>query len=124
MSLISLDSSLLISFYDDDPDRWATSTMTHGELLVKPLQMGDLELAGRYERAFASGEFDVIAFDAPAARHFAVLRANRALKPPDAIQLACASAAGVDLFITNDDHLAGIEAPGVKFITSLAKAPL
>jgi len=38
------------------------------------------------------------------------------------VRFACAAAAGVDLFITNDDRLDGKIVPGVKFITSLDKA--
>jgi hypothetical protein len=45
-------------------------------------------------------------------------------KAPDAIQLACAAAAGVDLFITNDDRLSRKHVPEVKFITSLERAYL
>jgi len=44
------------------------------------------------------------------------------VKPPDAIQLACASQANTDLFITNDDRLSKKVIAGVQFITSLADA--
>ena len=45
-------------------------------------------------------------------------------KAPDAIQLACAAAAGVDLFITNDDRLSRKHVADVKFIASLERAYL
>ena len=54
----------------------------------------------------------------------AAIRADRTIRAPDTIQLACAAAAGVDLFITNDDRLSRKVMPGVKFITSLAGAYL
>jgi predicted nucleic acid-binding protein len=91
-------------------DQLCTSTLTLGEVLVKPLEAGDTAL--------------VIPFDGAAARTFARFRADRSLKPPDAIQLACAAQANTDLFITNDDRLARTVAPGVQFIVSLARAPL
>lgn len=47
-----------------------------------------------------------------------------AITAPDAIQLACAATAGVDLFMTNDDRLSRRLVPGVKFITSLERAYL
>ena len=43
---------------------------------------------------------------------------------PDAIQLACAAAAAIDLFITNDDRLSRKHVPEVKFVTSLERAYL
>ena len=42
----------------------------------------------------------------------------------DAIQLACAAAAEVDLFITNDSRLNRRNIPGVKFISGLNEAPI
>jgi len=49
----------------------------------------------------------MIAFDVKAAKVYAALRSERSLKPPDAIQLACAASANVDLFVTNDERLQG-----------------
>jgi predicted nucleic acid-binding protein len=43
---------------------------------------------------------------------------------PDAIQLACAAAAGIDLFITNDDRLSKFHVQGIHFITGLDQAPI
>ena len=104
-------------------DQLCTSTLTLGEVLVKPLEAGDTALAQRFEEVI-SGTALVIPFDGAAARTFARFRADRSLKPPDAIQLACAAQANTDLFITNDDRLARTVAPGVQFIVSLARAPL
>ena len=64
----------------------------------------------------------VIPFDHSAAYAFAALRRDRTIQPPDAIQLACASVAGADLFITNDHRLNRKVVPGVHFIQSLATA--
>ena len=105
-------------------DQLLTSTLTLGEILVKPAERGDSELCGKYEHAISSAA-TLIAFDVKAAKVYAGLRSERSLKPPDAIQLACAVSAEADLFITNDDRLSQKSVPGVGFfITSLSRAPL
>jgi hypothetical protein len=49
-------------------------------------------------------------------------RYDRTIRPPDAIQLACAAQAEVDLFIANDDRLSTKSVSRIHFITSLARA--
>jgi predicted nucleic acid-binding protein len=66
----------------------------------------------------------VLPFDLNAARRFSVLRLDRSLRPPDAIQLACAATVGTDLFITNDNRLSGLTVEGVQFIVPLDRSPL
>ncbi len=103
-------------------DRLFTSAMTLGEILVRPLAAGNGALALKYEEMILQGA-GVLAFDgADAARRYAKIRQDRAIKPPDAIQLACAAAAGVDLFITNDDRLSRKIVPGIQFVSSLDRA--
>ena len=104
-------------------DQLVTSTLTLGEILVKPLERGDEAVSRRYEEAL-SREAVLIPFNAEAARIYAGLRRQRALKAPDAIQLACAAQARTDLFLTNDERLGQFTVPGVQFVTSLERAPL
>jgi len=104
-------------------DQLLTSTLTLGEILVKPMEEGDLELCGKYEEAIARTSL-MVPLDAKAAKIYASLRCDRALRAPDAIQLACAAAAGVDLFITNDGRLQGKQVAGIHFIVPLEQAPL
>jgi predicted nucleic acid-binding protein len=104
-------------------DQLITSAMTVGEILVKPRQQQNLDLCREYERAITSTAL-VLPFDLNAARRFSVLRLNRSLDPPDAIQLSCAATVDTDLFITNDSRLSGLSVPGVQFIVSLDRAPL
>ena len=104
-------------------DELLTSALTLGEVLVKPIEAGDEELRRRYEHAIGAGT-TVLPFDAPVAPIFAEIRQDRSIRPPDAIQLACASAAGTDLFITNDDRLSKKNIKGIQFIQSLEKATL
>jgi predicted nucleic acid-binding protein len=105
-------------------DRLLTSTVTIGEILVKPLSRGDRALAKQYRQLFTSPEISVSSFDLDAAEAYAIIRQDRTITPPDAIQLACAAAAQVDLFITNDSRLRRKNVPGIKFISSLAEAPI
>jgi len=104
-------------------DQLLTSTLTLGEVLVKPLERKDEQLAQKYEEAIL-GASQLLRFDAEAARIYAALRSDRSLEAPDAIQLACAAAAGVDLFITNDARLQAKHVEGIQFIVSLDRAPL
>lgn len=106
----------------DRGDQLITSTFTLGEVLVKPVEAGDDELIEKYERAITAASV-MLPFDARAARIYAKLRGDRSLRAPDAIQLACAAAAGVDLFITNDARLHARHVEGIQFIVSLDRAP-
>jgi len=104
-------------------DHLLTSAFTLGELLVKPTEKGAVELCKSYEDALARTAI-LIPFDVRAAVQYARLRCDRSLRAPDAIQLACAGAAHVDLFITNDERLQSKRVDGVHFVTSLKAAPL
>ena len=140
MSRIFWDTNLFVYLFEDKgaltehvvslrermierSDELLTSTLTLGEIFVKPLEAGDETLARQYERAITAAA-TVIPFDQAAAYAFASVRRDRTIRPPDAIQLACASTAGVDLFITNDHRLNRKVVPGVHFIQSLATAAL
>jgi predicted nucleic acid-binding protein len=104
-------------------DELLTSTLTLGEVLVKPLERGDEELAKKYLDAITATSIP-IEFGVRAARIYASLRADRSLRAPDGIQLACAASAEVDLFITNDSRLHGKHVEGIQFIVPLDRAPL
>lgn len=107
----------------DRGDQLLTSTLTLGEILVKPIERGDSELCSKYERAIASAA-TLITFDVKAAKMYGGLRSERSLRAPDAIQLACAASANVDLFITNDERLQGKHVDGIQFIVPLERVPI
>ena len=140
MSRIFWDTNLFIYLFEDKgeltervvalrermlerQDQLLTSALTLGEILVKPLEAGDAELMRRYERAITASAA-VLPFDQAAAGVFASVRQAGAIRPADAIQLACAAAAGVDLFITSDRRLSRQVVPGIHFIQSLAVVAL
>lgn len=104
-------------------DQLATSTLTLGEVLVKPLENGDAGLCAKYEAAII-GTSLVLPFSVEAAKSYAQLRRDRSIRPPDAIQLACAASVGVDLFVTNDSRLQSVRVPGIQFIVPLERVPL
>lgn len=102
-------------------DSLFTSALTVGEVLVKPVERNNDALRRRYEQALGSGA-TVLPFDFDAASHYAEIRQDRSIRPPDAIQLACAAAAEMDLFITNDDRLTRKSVRGIQFIQPLGNA--
>ena len=139
MSRIFFDTNLFIYLLEDDGQRGSklsgilerlsgrrdellTSTLTLAEVLVKPLSVGDVAWADKYERLLNTPGVSLLAFDRACARIYAQLRQDKTLKAPDAIQLSCAVIAKCDLFITNDDRLSRKIVPGIHFITSLEHA--
>lgn len=142
MSRVFLDSNLFIYLLEDTKgprgvrafeifealsqrgDTVMTSTLTLGEVLVKPTRDGDRTLAAKYKALMQEPEVKVLAFDRAAGEIFALIRQDRSVKAPDVIQLATAAAAGCDLFITNDDRLTRVLVPGIQFIASMQTAPL
>ena len=141
MSRIFLDTNLFVYLFEDEGQRGKrateifneislrgdevlTSTMTLGELLVKPIEANDMALADRYRRVFRGPTVKMISFDEAASEKYARIRRDRAIKAPDVIQLATAAAAGCELFITNDDRLTRLRVSGIHFISSMERAPV
>ncbi len=83
--------------------------LTLGEILVKPAEAGDTSLQQQYEQTISAGAM-IVPFDQSTARAYAAIRKDRSIRPPDAIQLACAVNARVDLFITRVDVRPRVEA--------------
>jgi predicted nucleic acid-binding protein len=102
-------------------DELYTSALTLGEILIKPMEAGNEGLARRYESVLLQGAV-IIPFDVEPARLYASIRKDRTIRPPDAIQLACAAHARVDLFITNDERLSAKSIPNIHFVSSLPRA--
>jgi uncharacterized protein len=104
-------------------DQLLTSTLTLGEILVKPIERGDAARCQKYEHTISMVAV-LVPFDVKAAKLYAGLRSQKSLKAPDAIQLACAASANVDLFVTNDDRIHRKQVDGIQFIVPLATVPL
>lgn len=101
-------------------DELLTSTLTLGEVLVKPSETGNTRLKATYEEAVTKVA-TLLPFSRETARLYADIRRDRSIRAPDAIQLACAAQARVDLFLTNDDRLAAKTISGIQFIQSVER---
>jgi predicted nucleic acid-binding protein len=141
MSKVFLDSNLFIYQLEDlgprgnranfifqrlslRKDTLLTSALTVGEVLVKPIRLGNRILEKKYRELLREPDVRILPFDRTAGEIFAKVRQDRAIKAPDAIQLATAASAGCDLFITNDDRLTTAHVPGIQFIVSMERAPI
>jgi predicted nucleic acid-binding protein len=141
MSLVYWDTMLFVYWLEDTPgyseqvasiyeamlergDVLCGSTFTLAELLVAPRKRGDQALERQITEFFESKAIHVIPFDVPAAKRFAEVRAAGKVSPADAIHLACAAKAGIDLFITNDSAMRKLNVPGINFIDGLQTSVL
>lgn len=100
-------------------DRLCTGALTIGELLTGPYLTGDIGLAAIYKAALRPPLVHIIDFDANAAEHYARIRTDKFIGRADAMQLACAATARVDLFLTNDERLNRKVIRGIQFIAGL-----
>jgi predicted nucleic acid-binding protein len=105
-------------------DRLCTSALTLGETLAAPHAEGDLLLAERYRGILRPPTVEILPFTIECAEHYAKIRADRGIGRSDAMQLACAAHARVDLFLTNDRRLGGRNVPGIQFLAGLDNCPL
>jgi predicted nucleic acid-binding protein len=140
MARVFWDTNLFIYLFENNPE-WSpqvvqfrqkmlarqddllTSWLTVAEVLTKPTETGNTVLEKSYLNFFLSGAVDLVAFEAEAAKRYAEIRSRERVRPPDAIQLACAAAARTDLLVTNDSRLSGLVVRGITFITDIARIP-
>lgn len=90
-----------------------TSELTLAELLVKPIEQRDYDLAQHYQEIIAPGaSFDVPTIDRPVLIEAASLRAvQRSMRLPDAIHVATARLNECAHFVSSDRRLPS--APGL-----------
>ncbi len=87
-------------------NRAGASVLTLGELLVKPLALGRMDLVAAYRTTFSSRPgFDIWEATRDVVEKAAELRAKYKLKMLDALHTASAVVNRADLFLTNDDGL-------------------
>jgi predicted nucleic acid-binding protein len=121
--LVGIDTAVFIYLFEDSPEyaqiarsvllqvqsgstRAVTSTVTLMEITVKPLQLGDVEVADTYVLLVSRfPNLSVVPIDANAARLAASFRAKYNLRPADALQLGACQQAGTSAFVTNDKTL-------------------
>ena len=136
MSLIYWDTMLFVYWFEEHPihterirhiltrmeqrkDALCTSSFAVAETLVGPYKKGARDTISRIREALRPPFVQVLPFTSDAADHYARIRAELSVSAADAIHLACAAQAGVDLFLTNDHGLVGQIVPGIQFIAEL-----
>jgi predicted nucleic acid-binding protein len=102
-------------------DELFTSWLTVGELQVQSTPASKRLSTARYRDAVVASS-SLVEFGEDAANSYREVRNGTAVKGPDALQLACAAASGVELFVTNDKKLHGLHVAGIHFIASIAAA--
>jgi predicted nucleic acid-binding protein len=100
----------------DRGDTLLTSYLALGEVMVGGKR--DPDVAAWLPTTLSGMGFSFLAFDQGCPAIFATLRSEAGLKAPDAIHLACAAAAGVDMYLTGDAQLLNrrLHVPGIQFI--------
>jgi len=136
MNRIYWDSMVFIYFLEANPifgkqaqrlhdgllrrgDRLFSSLFTLAEVLTGPRKQNDLNGIKAIKDFFNSDEIELLPFNAEAADRYSIIRAGMRVGQADAIHLATAAAAGVDLFVTNDQALHGLSIPGIRFMMDL-----
>ena len=137
--LIFLDTNIWIYAYENDPVfgasaqrflqslrygnfRMASSLFVLSELPVLPTRKNNAFALASYKRLFSSPQLTLLPYAEPSAQIYAQLRASQRLKPLDALHLATAAAARVDLFVTQDTKLLPQNVPGIGRIVDLTVA--
>jgi predicted nucleic acid-binding protein len=97
-------------------DSLYTSYLALGEIMAGMEKSKNRKAAGSVREALAEMGFSFLPFDGEAVSPFSQLRSRENVKAPDAIHLACAASAGIDLFLTGDKQLTRLDVPGIQFI--------
>ena len=104
-------------------DQLFTSYLAIGEIMAGIEKSTDQGRAPIIRDVLEEIGFSFLPFDSSAVSPFSRLRAWEQLKAPDAIHLACAASAGIDLFLTGDKQLMRLDVPGIQFIADF-NAPI
>ncbi|AEU37983.1 PIN domain-containing protein [Granulicella mallensis] len=102
-------------------DELITSWVTVGEIQVQSPRRASIGNYSKYRDVIVQTA-RVLAFEEVASDRYREVRQLTSVRGPDAMQLACAAAAGVEIFVTNDKKLHGLQVPGIHFIASIASA--
>lgn len=100
-------------------DMLCTSVFTVGEVLTGPRKLNDAAGISGLKKFFGSKEVEILPFSMEAADRYSMIRAEMRVSQADAIHLATAAAAGVDLFVTNDDDLQKLVISGIRFFADI-----
>jgi predicted nucleic acid-binding protein len=122
-SVIGLDTAIFIYHFEENPTylpltrellssiemgerKGVTSAITLMEIIVKPLALGQIDVARKYEAMLVNfPNLDIVDLDRDVIRQAARLRAEYRIRPPDSLQVGASLLYGADAFITNDGLL-------------------
>jgi len=136
MSLVYWDTNLFIYLIQEHPhyyplldrliirlaergDEICTSIFTRGEILVGPIKNRETSIQQTIKDYLRPPFVEMLPFTLETADHYARICADNKIMPADAIHLATAAAAGVDVFLTNDRSLHRMIVPGIQFVTGI-----
>jgi predicted nucleic acid-binding protein len=139
MSRIFWDTMLFVYLVDDHPvyasrvrqilerslkrgDSLFTSYLALGEVMAGAEQSPDPAKRLQVEASIDRIGFSFLPFNSGAVVPFSRLRARTKVRIADAIHLACASSAGIDLFLTGDKDLVKLDVPGIQFIANFTSS--
>ncbi len=97
-------------------DSLFTSYLAVGEVMAGVERFDEPIKAAAVRKTLDEIGFRFLPFDAGAVRPFSLLLGQEKLKIADAIHLASAASAGIDLFLTGDERLTKLDVPGIQFI--------
>jgi predicted nucleic acid-binding protein len=125
--IVFVDTAPFIYFFENHPDylpimqdffeqvydvqaQVVTSMVTYIELTSQPVRLGDRRLARKYRDYLCYSEnITLLPLDLTIADEVVALRAEYALKTPDAVQLGTALAVAADYVLTNDRQWSQVE---------------
>ena len=136
MTRVFWDTMLFIYLLQDEPafgervrhirkrslergDEICTSALALGEVLAGVHRDKTPHDAIRVREGIVRSGVKILPFDLAASDRFGAIRARYRTSAADTIHLACAGAAGVDLFLTGDTDLLNLRVDGIKFIAGI-----
>jgi len=135
MSRVFWDTMLFIYLVEEQPDFYErcryllersfdrgdslfTSHLVLGEVLAGAQKSPFPEKTRQIREIVREMEFTALPFDEGAVGIFSELRIKRRFGIADSINLGCAAAAGMDVFLTGDKDLPGLVLPGIQFVVN------
>jgi predicted nucleic acid-binding protein len=116
MSRIYWDTMLFVYLIEEHPEHTARVR----EIVASMERRGDTLCTSVFTiDVLRPPRVELIPLKAETAERYARIRADHRVSPADAIHLASAAYAGVNLFLTNDRRLPGLAIPGIDFIAGM-----
>lgn len=106
---------LLTSAYERE-DRLFTSCLGLAEVMAGAAKAPSSSTGDEIRAKLNDAGFSYLPFGEGAVQPFARLRSASKVKSADAMNLACAAAGQMDLFLTGDQQLIKLYVPGIQFI--------